>query len=714
MTAEVEVRQQPRANAFALALFSVSLCFSALFLFAIQPMFTKMVLPILGGTPAVWSVAMVFFQALLFAGYLYAHLLTRHLNIGMASGVHIAVTMLAFAALPIGVAAGWGTPPTSGQAFWLLGMYVVSVGLPFFALSANAPLLQAWFARSLHAKAGDPYFLYAASNLGSFAALAAYPFLIEPHLTLHDQSRVWTLGFAFTAVSIVVCAGVLLRSNGVAPTSIADTRFENAPTWRHRLQWVGYAFVPAGLLIAVTAHISTDVAAVPLLWIIPLAIYLLTFVLSFRQPIISDALLRILQPAATALALLGFMFSSHWIVLTLLHLGAFFLNSMVFHRALYGSRPAASYLTTFYLCMSLGGALGGISCALLAPMIFNDIAEYPLLLLVALVWQSRNFRVSGAPLLTLVGRALPLGAVGLLAGTFLFGSQREGRQTFRSFFGVHKVFPSEDGRFRILGHGTTIHGAMRVQNEDGSAVTGPPEPTTYYAFEGALGSAIALKRAADGGHLSSVAVIGLGAGSLSCHSKPGESWTFFEIDAEVLRLAQDSRYFRFLRDCGPKMPIVLGDARLTLPQEADKKSILIIDAFSSDSIPLHLLTKEAFGMYLSKLNDTGILVAHISNRHLGLSRVLARVGAEHGLVTYLNEEIGIPPDIQRSQLRSPSVVAVLARKAEHLGALSVHPAWKLVEPEMTRRPWTDDYSNIFEAILDRARQNRTSSAAPAP
>ncbi|HET7681952.1 MAG TPA: hypothetical protein VFK79_17675, partial [Xanthobacteraceae bacterium] len=414
MTAEAEVRQPP-ANALALALFAVSLFLSALFLFAVQPMFTKMVLPVLGGTPAVWSVAMVFFQALLFAGYLYAHLLTRHLNIGMASGLHIAVTMLAFAALPIGVAAGWGTPPTSGHAFWLLGMYLVSVGLPFFALSANAPLLQAWFARSLHARAGDPYFLYAASNLGSFAALAAYPFLIEPHLTLREQSLVWTSGFAFTAASIVVCAGLLLRSNGVATIPVANTRFENAPTWRRRLQWVGYAFVPAALLIAVTAHISTDVAAVPLLWIIPLAIYLLTFVLSFREPIISDALLRILQPIGTALALFGLMFQSHWLVLTLLHLGAFFVNSMVFHRALYASRPAASYLTSFYLCMSLGGALGGISCALLAPMVFNDIVEYPLLLLVALAWQYRNFGISGAPLLTLVGKALPLGAVGILA-----------------------------------------------------------------------------------------------------------------------------------------------------------------------------------------------------------------------------------------------------------------------------------------------------------
>lgn len=704
MTAELEVRH-PRANALALALFAVSLFLSALLLFAVQPMFTKMVLPVLGGTPAVWSVAMVFFQALLFAGYLYAHLLTRHLNIGIASGLHIAVTMLAFAALPIGVAAGWGTPPTSGHAFWLLSMYLVSIGLPFFALSANAPLLQAWFARSQHARAGDPYFLYAASNLGSFAALAAYPFLIEPHLTLREQSHIWALGFAFTAASIIACAGVLLRSIGASTTPVADTYFENAPTWRRRLQWVWYAFVPAGLLIAVTAHISNDVAAVPLLWIIPLAIYLLTFVLSFREPIIPDALLRTLQPIGTALALLSLIFHSHWIVLTLLHLGLFFVNAMMFHSALYGSRPAAGHLTSFYLRMSLGGALGGISCALLAPMMFNDIIEYPLLLLVALAWQNRNFRISGAPPLTLVGKGLLLGAIGMVSVKLLLAPQRQGGQTFRSFFGVHKVFPTGDGRFRILAHGTTVHGAMRVQNEDGTAVTGPPEPTTYYAFEGALGSAIASKRAADGGHLPSVAVIGLGTGSLSCHSKPGESWTFFEIDAEVLRLAQDSRYFRFLRDCGPEMPIVLGDARVTLPQELAKKSILIIDAFSSDSIPIHLLTKEAIGMYLSKLNDKGILVAHISNRHLNLSLVLARIGAEHGLVTYLKKETEIPPDIRRSQLRSPSSVAVLTRKAEHVGALSVDPAWKLVEPEMARRPWTDDYSNIFEAILDRARQN---------
>ena len=709
MTAQSEV-WNPHANAFALALFAVSLFLSALLLFAIQPMFTKMVLPVLGGTPAVWSVAMVFFQVLLFAGYLYAHLLTRHLNFGLASGLHIAVTALAFAALPIGVAVGWSTPPTSGHAFWLLGMYFVSVGLPFFALSANAPLLQAWFTRAQHARAGDPYFLYAASNLGSFAALAAYPFLIEPFWTLRDQSRFWTLGFAFTAAALAICAGMLLKSNGLSSIAlVADTRVGNAPTWRLRLQWVGYAFVPAGLLIAVTAHISTDVAAVPLLWIIPLAIYLLTFVLSFREPIIPAAWLHFLQPIGTILALLGLTYSGHWVLLTLLHLGLFFVNSMVFHSALYRNRPAANHLTSFYLCMSLGGALGGISCALLAPMVFNDIVEYPLLLLVALAWQNRKFEISGAAFLTLIARSLFLGAIGILVLMMLFSPHRRG-QTFRSFFGVYKVFiPASHSEFRVLKHGTTVHGAIRIKNEDGTAVTGPPEPTTYFAFEGALGSAIASKRAADGGRLPSVAVIGLGTGSLACHSKPGESWTFFEIDAEVMRLAQDNRFFHFLRDCGPKMPIVLGDARLTLSGETAKKSILVIDAFSSDAIPIHLLTKEAFGMYLSKLNDNGILVVHISNRHLDLSHILARIGAEHGLVTYLNKESRTSPDIQRSQLRFASEVAVLARKAEHLGALSTHPAWKLVEPEMARRPWTDDYSNIFEAILDRTRFNQNRS-----
>lgn len=730
-----------------LTLFTAALFLSALLLFGVQPMFTKMVLPVLGGTPAVWSVAMVFFQALLLAGYLYAHCMTRLFSIRTAGAVHLALMGCALLAMPVAVAAGWGAPPASGEAFWLLGLFGASVGLPFFALAGNGPLLQAWFARSNHAQAKDPYFLYAGSNIGSFAALIAYPLVIEPFLSLREQSAWWMIGFGVLAAVIAICALVTVQNHGRLRGLLAHQTAESTTsvTWRDRLAWVGLSFVPSGLLVAVTAHISTDIAAAPLLWVAPLALFLLTFVLAFRDPALIDiAGLRRVQVWGTAVAILSSVSVSLSVGLAL-HLGLFFLNALLCHAALYRRRPPASRLTDFYLCMSLGGVLGGVFCGLLAPRLFSTVLEYPILLIAALLCHPSSTGIAGRVWIKDGGRMSLACAAALLVGAFAtmlvwpalvamillvaFGvvtaavwraPQRVApaaiaaalsammlhtdptQESFRSFFGVHKVGQTEDGRFVTLAHGTTLHGAMRVKNDDGTPTTGRPELTSYYVQEGAIGSAIAYLREAQGGMLPSVAAIGLGTGTLSCQIAPNEAWTFFEIDPVVLRLATDPKYFRFLRDCGGgNVPIVLGDARLTLADQPGGKALIVVDAFSSDAIPSHLLTKEAIGLYLSKLTSDGALLFHISNRHLDVRYIVARAAAEHGLVTYVRTK-GL--DGPLGPARAGSIVAMVAREPADLGRLAADAAWQRVEPDMRRRPWTDDFSNIVQAIMDNNRR----------
>ena len=738
------VRPAPRAA--AVPLFAAALFLSALLLFAVQPMFTKMVLPVLGGSPAVWSIALVFFQALLLAGYCYAHLLARYASTRAALALHLALMLGAGLSLPIAIPAGWTSAPADGEAFWLLGLFAVSVGLPFFALAANGPLLQAWFSRSGHPRAADPYFLYAASNVGSFTALVAYPLAVEPLFRMQEQTAGWFMGFAALAVLIGGC-GLL---GGARPQPRATAADEGATVataparWRERAGWVGLAFVPSGLLVAVTAHISTDIAAAPLLWVVPLALFLLTFVLAFRdKALVTPATLARLQVWGTALALMTIASVPLSLALAL-HLALFFVNAMLCHGALYRHRPAATRLTEFYVCMSLGGVLGGIACALLAPQLFSRVLEYPMLLVAALfcrpgffgadarAWAKEAGRAAlicmivVAAVAAAAGALLPAGSIGFMLmailAALLMAAWPTPRQvaptalaalivsivagglngeSVRSFFGVHKLTRSADGRFLTLSHGTTIHGAIRIANDDGTAVAGRPEPTTYYTYEGAIGSAIASVRQARGGRLGSVAAIGLGAGSLACHIAAAENWSFFEIDRAVLRIASDPSRFRFLSECAPDVPVRLGDARITLAGEPGGEALIVLDAFSSDAIPAHLLTREAIGLYLSKLDRTGVVLVHISNRHLDLSRILARAAAEHGLVTHVMRETADEPPERR--FRARAIVAALARDPAHLGAIAQDPAWQRVVPDMARRPWTDDFSDILQAILDKQR-----------
>lgn len=727
---------------FVLPLFGATLFASAFLLFGVQPMFTKMILPVLGGSPAVWSVAMVFFQAALLAGYLYAHLLVRFLPVRIAAILHVALMAAALAATPIGVAGGWGRPPAHQEALWLIGLFGASVGLPFFAVAANGPLLQAWFARSGHPSAQDPYFLYGASNLGSFVALLSYPVLIEPLLPLGDQSRSWSVAFVLLAAMIGLCAlavpGGRVAGGQGAPR--ADHLSPATPA-RRRLAWVALAAVPSGLLVSVTAHVSTDVAAAPLLWVAPLALFLLTFILTFKdRPLLSDSLLAGAQVWGTALVLLAPVLRWPLGVTLGLHLGLFFVNALVCHGALYRLRPDRARLTEFYLFLSLGGVVGGVACSLVAPAVFSTVLEYPILLVLALACRpgiaaslpalrSSWLRVGAGALA--VGCLLVLTnslgssawtvAVAVLAVGLILSWRRsdlalaaaaalalvvlvppaDGVTTtaYRSFFGVHRTTDLGEGRFRILMHGTTVHGAQRLRNDDGTPASGRPETLTYYTPEGGYGRTLAALRDVQGGRLRPVAVAGLGAGVIACHSAAGERWDFFEIDPVVVGLARDPAKFSFLRDCTPDAPVRLGDARLTLSDEPGQYGLIILDAFSSDAIPAHLLTREAISLYLSKLDATGAIIFHITNRHLELRNILARTAAEHGLVTYVMAEGPVEEPLER-RLRAPTKIAVVARDPGHLGAIATGGPWTRVQPDMSRRPWTDDYSNILGALMD--------------
>jgi hypothetical protein len=722
------------------ALYAATLFVSALLLFAVQPMFAKMVLPRLGGAPAVWSVAMVFFQGALLAGYAYAHLLCRLLPPGRAALIHLAVLAAAALTLPIGVAAGFDVPPQSGVAFWLVGLFAASIGLPFVALAASAPLLQHWFAASGHAQARNPYVLYAASNLGSFTALLAYPFVFEPLLRLGTQARLWSVAFAALAL-LVAAAGLMVARRGNTDVSAATSA--DAPlSWPDRLRWTALAAIPSGLVVAVTSFVTTDVAAAPFLWVIPLAMYLATFVAVFRErPWFDHAAVARLAPivvAPVAVTLLGSV-KPHWLAAIAFNLLTFAILTLVCHGELYRRRPTAAHLTEFYLWISLGGALGGAFAGLIAPYTFNDIYEYPILIAGALLALPGFFaggRVAllrragpmlvlaacipiarmagiGAPsygadaakvaaalllMLIVLRRKQPAAVFGLVVFAFVFtsawGPTFDRIATVRSFFGVHRVLETTGGTYRLLMHGTTMHGAMRIRGDDGAALTGRPAPLTYYYAGSPMSEAIAATRGAHGLH--DVAVVGLGAGSLACYRRDAEDWTFYEIDPQVVRIARDPHLFRFLSDCAPSVPIVLGDARLTLAASPSRYDLIVLDAFSSDAIPVHLLTQEAFAIYLTHLKPHGVLVVHTSNRHLDLAPALAAAAKAAGLVAFSKElDQG---DLLTAQFKASSSVVVMARQRADLGALPVQPGWRPLTPDGKVAVWTDDYSNVLRAM----------------
>ncbi|WP_439546287.1 fused MFS/spermidine synthase [Sandarakinorhabdus sp.] len=716
--------------------FIVTILTGSFLLFLVQPLFGRVVLPVLGGSPNVWNTAMLFYQAALLGGYVYADRLQRW-PVRRQVLVHLGLFALAALTLPVGMA-GW-YPAAGGMdpQFWLIGLLCVSIGPLFFVVSAQAPLLQAWFARTDDAAAANPYFLYAASNLGSFAALIAYPLLVEPLAGLSAQRWAWSGGFVVLA-GLTAISGLLARE-GAAQVAVA------APVipLRRRLHWALLAAVASGLLLSTTTHLTTDIMAMPLLWVVPLALYLLSFVAVFSSagPRLTRLARELTAPALVLLGSWACLAGGGPGVATLFALAGLLLLLLLcvaLHGTLAADRPEAAGLTSFYLWMSLGGALGGLFCALIAPLIFPWPWEHPLLLLAAaallpgrpwneragepvvrtvmligvaaLCWaaatrfQFAALDVSNAwPLtsmlavgiaatlaLLLIGRrwsfVVALACLMLaLGGAVQVQTDLQAKRQ-RSFFGVYTVDPRPRAGYVALLHGTTMHGAQSLNPWLAA------EPMTYYLRDAGIGRALALM---DGD--ARIGIVGLGTGTLACHAKPGQRWTAWEIDPLVVDIARTR--FSYISRCQPDMGIVVGDARLTLAQAAPGGlDLLAIDAFSSDAIPLHLMTAEAFALYGRALADDGLLLVHISNRFLDLEPVLAGIARDGG---WQARVLQLPPPRSEGAgwIVAGSTWVALSRDSAGMDALvAAGGDWRALAARPGLGVWRDDFASVLPAL----------------
>ncbi|MGE0451321.1 MAG: fused MFS/spermidine synthase [Vicinamibacterales bacterium] len=743
---------QATAGPGVLVLFSAALLSSAGLTFVLEPLFARMVLPLFGGAPAVWNTCVVFYQLALLAGYLYAHAVTRWLSPRAQVVAQIALMLLALTVLPVRAAVDWMPQAQSAVVPGMFVMLAVSVGLPFFAVATIAPLLQGWFARTSHRHASDPYFLYAASNLGSFVGLIAYPVLVEPNLRVSTQSQWWAAGYVLLIAVVALCGRSVWQARSVSGPATADVRHSAVPgggalapvatirgvaVWQQRLWWVLLSAVPASLMLSVTTYATTDIAAVPLLWVLPLGMYLLTFVVAFaRQKYLPEAFTNGALPAfalVTAVVLVTEPRRPIGLVLPL-HLVTFLVAALVCHTRLARSRPEVSRLTEFYLWVAVGGAVGGLFNVLAAPLLFVTTAEYPLALALAclarpmpaigrqagsswirdtalgllpgivfaaLVFSARFAQLRPTPGSQLLVVCLPmllcLGfwprpvrfALGL-CGIFLaaqYGAVGEPVLfAERTFYGSREVV-ARNG-MHVLMHGTTNHGAQWV--DPGRQY----EPTTYYGRTGPIGQVFEQLRTSDSPR--DVGVVGLGSAGLAAYVRPGEQWTFYELDPGIDRIARDPRLFTMLTHAGAQASTVLGDARLSLRGSQDRHDILVVDAFSSDAIPVHLLTREAIALYLAHLAPGGVLAFHVSNRYVDLRPVLANLAEADGLVALSRAHAELTDAEAREGLLQATWV-VLARAARDVEPLASDIRWRRLRGDAVQA-WTDDFSNIWSVF----------------
>lgn len=793
-----------------LAVFTLAVFLSASLLFMVQPMVAKMVLPRMGGSPAVWGTCMVFFQAVLLLGYGYAHILTRWRRAAGQVAAHAAVLAAGLIFLPIGLARGWSTPEL-GQAppaLWLLGLLAVSVAGPFFVVSTTAPLLQRWFSSTDHKDAKDPYFLYAASNVGSLLSLLLYPIVIERWLRLTSpesagglggasQTTVWAAGYVLFAVLVLTCGVIALRRRAAmslagadalpaTPAVMADPapapRAESgrveaattavaaaAPTWRRRLSWVWMAFIPSSLMVGSTSHISTDVASIPLLWIVPLTLYLVTFIVAF-----SRRGREVTGPATIAFVILAVVIAASFrmqpyirppvAMLLLLHPLALLAAGLAWHGRLAQTRPDPRHLTEFFFLMSLGGVLGGAFNALLAPLVFNEVYEYPLVLVFAAMlgapgrkdapwaggklagvldvaaplalaaamigadlWLSRWSYIPRGTLylekailpgmLALLCLPRPYRMAGCLAVIFALSFFRPGNvdktlYTERTFFGVNRVALTEppavdmemagerrkvqQSPFHSLYHGVTAHGAQFVDPAMRRV------SSTYYHKTGPMGQVFEVF--GDRPVFSQAAVLGLGAGALTAYGRAGQTMTFYEIDPAVIRIANDPRFFTYISDSAAKVECVEADGRIGISRNPDGHfGLIVLDAFSSDSIPVHLVTQEAFEIYLSKLAPSGLIVVNISNHYMDMRPVLGAIAVRLGLAGYVRDDDGPASPQQYLEDKRPSTWVVIARSKDDIHPLPIDRRWAPLVPRgeeerLRSYLWTDNYSNMLRIV----------------
>lgn len=747
----------------AIVLYSYTLFLSAFLLFCVQLMVAKMILPLLGGSPSVWNTCQFFFQGTLLLGYGYAHLTTKWLGTRRQTLIHIPLLLLALLSLPITIHHTWNPAESSPPIIWLLTLLLMTVGLPFFVVSTSAPLLQKWFTDTGQPSSEDPYFLYAASNIGSLLGLLSYPILIEPYFSLKFQSQLWLGAYGLLIGLIIACGVMLWKSHPptiaqndqnsdrfLTDNSIEHQEEHQSPTIHQILQWIILAFIPSSLLLGVTTYITTDLAAIPLLWAIPLALYLLSFIFTFAriQIIPYHKFVVILPLLLTPMILLCWARAVKplWVVV-LLNLIGFFITACIFHRELAQQRPKPENLTSFYWWISVGGVLGGLFNAIAAPFVFNYVLEYPLMLLLSILvlpsldlskqvaaiqdprnlFNLKNLRLMSLGILfggllvgfspdgfqdNLIGHCMailsmaiifyslqlkPLGWVNglcfiLLIGQFSLNNLGGILYTERSFFGLNRVIYYNHeigGEFHSLLHGTTLHGKQSLDPNRRQ------QPLSYFYPDSPIGQFF---DSINGQDTPQVAVLGLGIGTLAAYSQPGQNWTFYEIDPTVEKIAKNPDFFTFLQDAQAPYQIILGDGRLQLAQvPSNSYDLLIMDAFSSDSIPVHLITKEAFELYFDKLKASGLLVVNISNRYIDLEPVLGAIAHRLGLAVIHQQEPEISPT-EKAMGKSASHWVIFAQKPETFGQLLNDSRWETIPDNPETSLWTDDYSNIFTAL----------------
>lgn len=729
------LRLNTRSADIAKPLYLLLVFCGSFLLFVTQPMIARLALPRLGGASAVWNSAMLVYQALLLGGYYYAHRLSR-LPARRSSLVHGAMFLVAACWLPIGLR-GIDAPAGLSPALWVPWLLVTSIGPLFFVVSAQAPLMQRWYAAT--EPGANPYPLYAASNLGSFAGLLSYPLVIEPMMTVSAQRHLWTLLYGLLMVAVVAAAAMLPAVARQPRDGIATTP---APSRRQWWRWALLAAVPSGLMLSTTTHLTTDIAAMPMLWILPLGLYLVSFSIAFatdRRP--ARAITRIapvLLVLCAALSLMLTLTPGLAIVSAVSGLALLLVVSVALHATMYASRPDPAHLTSFYLASSTGGVLGGAFCALIAPLLFDWTWEHPILILAATaliptqaLWPTRatvrfgqRFRlvaiIAGPVLavltLSLLGAAhgmvlaipaalasvaLALASIGsrvvftwltccvMLAcgGGMMVAMAIDGAYS-RSYFGVYTVIRTSADH--VVKHGTTLHG-MQLMGPGKERV-----PTTYYAPGGGVGRALRAAPALFGDH-ARIGVVGLGAGTLACYARPGQDWRFYEIDPEVERIARAPADFTFLSACAPKAPVVIGDARLTLSHERQAFDLLVIDAFSSDAVPLHMLTREAFSIYRQRIGDQGLLLLNLTNRWIDLPEVVGDTATRNGWTAVI---LPYRPDAAAARLSAtPSIWVAVSRSPERIRQLEAEtgPGWRSLG-DHGKPTWTDDYASVLPYI----------------
>jgi len=709
-------------------LFTVTSFVGAALLFVIQPMVTKLVLPSYGGSATVWSTASLFFQLVLLGSYAWTHG-TARLG-GRQPVLQVMVMVLPLMVLPIALPVDAAPDAGANEALWLLRTLVVMIGLPFAVLACTGPLIQKWYSWTSGVRRDDPYFLYAASNLGSFVGLLSYPFLIEPNLSLADQRAAFSWGYGVFLALGASCAVVALRGWKVVPSVSLGEVERISP--RRLLGWAFLAFVPASLSLAITAHLTTDVAPIPLLWVLPLAIYLATFIVAFgrRRRTVPIAAIRL--AAALAIVTAGAMTSPNQGIGFALNLALLAVAGFVAHARLAADRPPPANLTLFYLVIAAGGAAGGLVNGLLAPSLLDRVWEYPvMLLLVPLVSLGATGKVSTmvtrryhpafvviviavlgvvAALATgglaRIGRSaigagvIALALMGIVAAVawlavrqlavlaalvvvltwFTIQSEEHTTHHLRSFFASSRVLEVE-GKHQ-LAHGSTIHGMQFLDPARARLAT------TYYGSAGSCQDVFNLMA----GSADSVGAVGLGAGTIATYGLPGQHFTFFEVDQDMVELAQDPRHFTFVHDSMATIDMVVGDGRLEVARQADGSfDLLVLDAFSSDSIPIHLLTREAMATYAAKLSSRGVLLVHISSRLFDLEPVLAAAASQLGWEATIGHSDHATPGTTAS-----TWVALTADRS-FTRQLRAMPRWQPVD-DSRHVVWTDDYSSIFSVI----------------